>query len=90
MSDSGPHGLQPTRFLCPSNFPGKNTAVGCHFLLQGIFPTQGLNLISKLCAKKTAVTKSGINQAIDTSRNRAIKQNRESRSRPTLVCLVGF
>ena len=25
-------------------FPGKNTGVGCHFLLQGIFPTEGLNL----------------------------------------------
>ena len=25
-------------------FPGKNTGVGCHFLLQGIFPDQGLNL----------------------------------------------
>ena len=25
-------------------FPGKNTKVGCHFLLQGIFPTQGSNL----------------------------------------------
>ena len=24
-------------------FPGKNTGVGCHFLLQEIFPTQGLN-----------------------------------------------
>ena len=24
-------------------FPGKNTGVGCHFLRQGIFPTQGLN-----------------------------------------------
>ena len=24
--------------------PGKNTGVGCHALLQGIFPTQGLNL----------------------------------------------
>ena len=23
--------------------PGKNTGVGCHFLLQGIFPTQGSN-----------------------------------------------
>ena len=28
-----PHGLQPTRFLCPWDFPGKNTGVGCHFLL---------------------------------------------------------
>ena len=29
-----PHGLQPTRLLCPWNAPGKNTGVGCHFLLQ--------------------------------------------------------
>ena len=28
---------------CPWNSPGKNTGGGCHFLLQGIFPTQGLN-----------------------------------------------
>ena len=34
----------PTRLLCPWNFPGKNTGVGCHALLQGIFLTQGLNL----------------------------------------------
>ena len=38
-----PHGLQPTRLLCPGHSPGKNIGVGCHFLLQGIFPTQGLN-----------------------------------------------
>ena len=37
------HGLQPTRLLCLWNFPGKNTGVGIHFLLQGIFSTQGLN-----------------------------------------------
>ena len=30
--------------LCPWDFPGENTGVGCHFLLQGIFLTQGLNL----------------------------------------------
>ena len=29
--------------LCSWNFPDKNTGVGCHFLLQGLFPTQGLN-----------------------------------------------
>ena len=40
-----PHGLQPAKFLCPWNSPGKNTGVGCHFLLQGIFPTQGSNQI---------------------------------------------
>ena len=44
-SDSlGPHGLQPTRLLCPWDSPGKSTGVGCHVLLQGIFPTQGSNL----------------------------------------------
>ena len=36
--------LRPTRLLRPWDFPGKNTGVGCHFLLQGIFPTQRLNL----------------------------------------------
>ena len=35
--------LEPTRLLCPWDFPGKNTEVGCHFLLQGIFLTQGSN-----------------------------------------------
>ena len=38
------HGLQRARLLCPWNTPGKNTGVGCHSLLQGIFPTQGSNL----------------------------------------------
>ena len=38
-----PHGLQPTRLLCPWDFPGQDTGVGCYFLLQGIFPTQGSN-----------------------------------------------
>ena len=34
LSDSErPHGLQPTRLLCPWNFPGKSTRVGCHGLL---------------------------------------------------------
>ena len=28
----------------PWNFPGRNTGVGCHFLLEGIFLTQGSNL----------------------------------------------
>ena len=35
MSNSSrPHGLQPTRLLCPWDFPGKRTGVGCHCLLQ--------------------------------------------------------
>ena len=36
--------VQPTTLLCPWNFSEKNTGVGCHFPLHGIFPTQGLNL----------------------------------------------
>ena len=35
-----PYGLWPARPLCPWDFPGKNAGVGCHFLLQGTFPTQ--------------------------------------------------
>ena len=38
------HGMQPTKLLYPWDDPGKNTGVGCHFLLQEIFPTQGSNL----------------------------------------------
>ena len=38
-----PHELQPTRLLCPWYSSGKNTEVSYHFLLQGIFLTQGLN-----------------------------------------------
>ena len=38
-----PYGLQPARLLHPWDSPGKNTGVGCHFLLHGIFPAQGLN-----------------------------------------------
>ena len=38
------HGPWPARLLHPWDSPGKSTGVGCHFLLQGIFPTHGLNL----------------------------------------------
>ena len=38
-----PHRLWFTRLLCPRDFPGKNAGVACHFLLQRIFQTQGLN-----------------------------------------------
>ena len=32
-----PHGLQPARLLSPWDFPGKNTGVGCHLLLQKLW-----------------------------------------------------
>ena len=38
-----PCGLLPTRLLSPWDSPGKNSEVGCHALLQRIFPTQGSN-----------------------------------------------
>ena len=44
VSDSlWPHGLQPTRLLCPWGFSRQEYWSGCHALLQGIFQTQGLN-----------------------------------------------
>ena len=38
-----PHRLKPSRLLCPWDSPSKNTGVGSHSLLQGIFPTQESN-----------------------------------------------
>ena len=38
-----PHRLWPTKLHCLWDFPGKNTGVGCHFLLQRIFQTQRSN-----------------------------------------------
>ena len=38
-----PHRTWPARLLCPWDPPGKNTGEGCHFLLQGIFLSQGSN-----------------------------------------------
>ena len=35
--------VDPPNLLCPWDSPGKNTGVGCHVLLQGIFLIQGLN-----------------------------------------------
>jgi len=44
MPDSAtPWTVACTKLLRPWDFPDKSTGVGCHFLLQGIFPTQGSN-----------------------------------------------
>ena len=43
MSDSFlPDGLKLARLFCPWNSSGKNTEVGCHSLLQRIFPNPGI------------------------------------------------
>ena len=53
VSDSlQPRGLYPTKLLCPQDSPGQNTGVGYHFLLQGIFLTQGLNLGLPHCRQR--------------------------------------
>ena len=48
VAKSGPTLVTPwtvaCQALCPWDSPGKSTGVGCHFLLHGIFPTQGSNL----------------------------------------------
>ena len=59
MSDSLQlRGLWPARLFHPWNLPGKNTGVGCHFLLQGIFLTQGSNrsLLSPALAGRFCTT----------------------------------
>ena len=38
-----PRGLLCPWLLCPRDSPGKNPGGGCHFLLQGTFPTQDSN-----------------------------------------------
>ena len=41
-----PHGLQPTRLLCPWDFPGKSTGVGCHYRLQNMKKEAGIFYLS--------------------------------------------
>ena len=52
MSNSlWPMDSKPTRLLSPRNSQDKNTGVGCHSLLQGIFPTRGSNLSLPRCGQ---------------------------------------
>ena len=44
VTESCPTLCDPTSLLCLWDFPGENSGVGCHFLLQEIFPIQGSNL----------------------------------------------
>ena len=51
-----PLGLQPTRLLCLWDFPGKNTGVGCHFLLQGGLSDPGIKPASLALADRFFTT----------------------------------
>ena len=56
-----PYELQPSRLLCPWDFPGKSPEVGCHSPLQDIFPTLGSNpmaLASSMLAGEFFTTES--------------------------------
>ena len=55
VSDSSrPHGLQPTRLLCPWDFPGKSTGVGCHCLLHESCIDKSISLLDKFHFSETA------------------------------------
>ena len=60
-----PHGLQPARLLHPWNSPGKSTGVGCHSLLQGIFPDPGacISCIGRPCSRGSSPPRSPALQA---------------------------
>ena len=77
-----PYRLLPSRLLCPWDSLGKNTGVGCHFLLQGIFPTQELTLISCISCTGTRIH---YNRAtLKAPRNRRLdpKENQEKSPNP--------
>ena len=60
------HGLQPARLLCPWDFPGKNTGIDCHLLLQGISLSQGSNPLSPVLAGRFFSTEPIGKPLIDT------------------------
>ena len=65
MSDSlQPRGLQTPRLLGLWDSPGKDAGVGCPFLLQGIFLTQGSNLCLSLQADSVPLCHQGSPQVI--------------------------
>ena len=54
VSDSlQPHGVEPARLLYPWILQARNTGMGSHSLLQGIFPTQGWKLRLLHCRQIT-------------------------------------
>ena len=73
------------RLLCPWDFPGKNTGVGCHF--QQIFPTQGSNLCL-LCWQVDSLPLSHLGSPRrETIMNRPILPCWKQFSRSLVTCL---
>ena len=86
-----PHGLYPTRLLCPWNFPSKNTGMGCHSLLQGIFLTLGSNLDLLHASELFTIwaTRKSFSSE-DGPQRRAELLLLTPRSSPTPVCSLGY
>ncbi|KAB0369703.1 hypothetical protein FD755_018696, partial [Muntiacus reevesi] len=67
----------PTRLLCPWDSPGRNTGVGCHILLQGIFPTEESNLESLPAGSTDELTQlmfSGADLALNSGNEISLNQ----------------
>ena len=96
MSNSlRPHGLGHTRLLCPWDSPGTNTRVDCHFLLQGIFPTQGSNprLMSLALAGEffiTSATWEAQNNSISSVQFSSVAQSCPTLCDPMDCSMPGF
>ena len=84
-----PHELYPARFLCPWNYPGKNTGVGCHALLQGILdwlhPVRQISKHQLLGAPEAADTQAGGTDATEILQFWCALGS----LRPAWVCLQG-
>ena len=60
-----PHGLNPTSLLCLWNSSGKNTGMDCHFLLQGIFPTQRSNPGIPQCKQYSTINLKNVSSLVN-------------------------
>ena len=70
-----PQRLQPPRLLYPGNSPRKNTGVGCHFLLQGLFLTQALNPWSPALQANSSLSEPPERHGYLTIRRTLVKDN---------------
>ena len=86
VSDSlWPHGL-----YSPWNSPGQNTGVGSHFLLQGIFPTQGLNPGLLHCRRiLSQLSHKGSSRLLDWVAYPFSRGSSQPRSQTGVSCIAG-
>ena len=69
-----PHGLWPTRLLCPWNSPGKNTGVGCHFPSPGNLPDPEIKLRSPALQVDSRATRKSRNSKADLIDNKEVQK----------------